>query len=119
MDPYTPISVLFLCTHNSARSILAEGYLNHAGRGRFVAHSAGSSPRPQGRPNPLALRTLQEAGIVTDGLRSKSWDEFRGPGAPATAHWGYEDPSAGASTRSSPCRPRRLRPTAWPRAHAA
>ncbi len=118
MDASTPISVLFLCTHNSARSILAEGYLNHAGRGRFVAHSAGSSPRPQGRPNPLALRTLQEAGIVTDGLRSKNWDEFRGPGAPpidlvitvcgaadqacpvfpgapATAHWGYEDPSAG------------------------
>lgn len=118
MDSLSPISVLFLCTHNSARSILAEGYLNHAGRGRFVAHSAGSSPRPQGRPNPLALRTLQEAGIDTTGLRSKSWDEFRGPGAPpidlvitvcgaadqacpvfpgapATAHWGYEDPSAG------------------------
>jgi arsenate reductase len=118
MDSPAPISVLFLCTHNSARSILAEGYLNHAGGGRFVAHSAGSSPRPEGRPNPLALRTLQEAGIATDGLRSKSWDEFRGPGAPpidlvitvcgaadqacpmfpgapATAHWGYEDPSAG------------------------
>jgi len=118
MDSQAPISVLFLCTHNSARSILAEGYLDHAGRGRFVAHSAGSSPRPQGRPNPLALRTLQEAGIDTTGLRSKSWDEFRGPdappidlvitvcgaadqacpvfpGAPATAHWGYEDPSAG------------------------
>ncbi len=118
MDSQAPISVLFLCTHNSARSILAEGYLNHAGRGRFVAHSAGSSPRPQGRPNPLALRTLQEAGIDTTGLRSKSWDEFRGPdappidlvitvcgaadqacpvfpSAPATAHWGYEDPSAG------------------------
>ena len=118
MDPATPISVLFLCTHNSARSILAEGYLNHAGRGRFVAQSAGSSPRPGGGPNPLALRTLQEAGIDTTGLRSKSWDEFRGPGAPridlvvtvcgaadqacpvfpgapATAHWGYEDPSAG------------------------
>ena len=118
MDSQAPISVLFLCTHNSARSILAEGYLDHAGRGRFVAHSAGSSPRPQGRPNPLALRTLQEAGIDTAGLRSKSWDEFRGPdappidlvitvcgtadqacpvfpGAPATAHWGYEDPSAG------------------------
>jgi protein-tyrosine-phosphatase len=118
MDSPAPISVLFLCTHNSARSILAEGYLNHAGGSRFVAHSAGSSPRPEGRPNPLALRTLQEAGIATDGLRSKSWDELRGPGAPridlvitvcgaadqacpvfpgapATAHWGYEDPSAG------------------------
>ncbi len=118
MDSPAPISVLFLCTHNSARSILAEGYLNHAGRVRFVAHSAGSSPRPAGQPNPLALRTLQEAGIATDGLRSKSWDEFRGPGAPpidlvitvcgaadqacpvfpgapAAAHWGYEDPSAG------------------------
>ena len=118
MDSQAPISVLFLCTHNSARSILAEGCLNHAGGGRFVAHSAGSSPRAGGRPNPLALRTLQEAGIDTLGLRSKSWDEFRGPGAPpidlvitvcgaadqacpvfpgapATAHWGYDDPSVG------------------------
>jgi arsenate reductase len=113
-----PISVLFLCTHNSARSVLAEAYLNHAGGGRFIAHSAGSDPRATGLPNPLALRTLQEAGIDTAGLRSKSWDEFRAagappidlvitvcgaadqrcplfPDAPATAHWGYDDPSAG------------------------
>ena len=118
MTPRTPISVLFLCTHNSARSILAEACLRQAGGPRFVAHSAGSSPRATGQPNPLALRTLQEAGIDTVGLRSKSWDEFRGPsaphidlvvtvcgaadqacpvfpGAPAVAHWGYEDPSAG------------------------
>ncbi len=114
-----PIHVLFLCTHNSARSILAEGLLNHLGQGRFKAHSAGSSPRPQQRPHPLAIETLQQAGIATEGLRSKSWDEFASPdaphmdlivtvcdsaagevcpvwpGHPATAHWGYADPSAG------------------------
>ena len=77
-----PLSVLFLCTHNSARSILAEALLNHLGRGRIVAHSAGSTPRAEGRPNPLALRTLEEAGIDTAGLRSKSWDEFIGGNAP-------------------------------------
>ena len=113
-----PASVLFLCTHNSARSILGEAYLNHIGGGRFIAYSAGSTPRSSGQPNPLALRTLQEYGIDTQGLRSKSWSEFRGndapridlvvtvcgaadqacpvfPGAPAKAHWGYDDPSAG------------------------
>ncbi len=117
MNTPTPLNVLFLCTHNSARSILAEATLNHIGGGRFKAWSAGSSPRENQRPNPLGLRVLQAAGIATDGLRSKSWDEFAGsgapqmdliitvcdnaagevcpiwPGHPATAHWGYADPS--------------------------
>jgi arsenate reductase (thioredoxin) len=118
-DTPTPLNVLFLCTHNSARSILAEALLNHMGQGRFKAFSAGSSPRDHQQPNPLGLRTLQAAGIPTDGLRSKSWDEFASPSAPqmdliitvcdnaagevcpfwpghpATAHWGYADPSEG------------------------
>jgi len=113
-----PIHVLFLCTHNSARSILAEAVLNHIGRGRFKAFSAGSSPRENQQPNPLGLKVLRAAGIPTEGLRSKSWDEFAlpdaprmdlvitvcdnaageqcpyWPGQPATAHWGYADPSA-------------------------
>ena len=113
------INVLFLCTHNSARSILAEALLNHIGQGRFKAYSAGSSPRDNQQPNPLGLRVLQDAGIAIAGLRSKSWDEFAQPlaprmdlvvtvcdnaagevcpywpGQPATAHWGYVDPSAG------------------------
>jgi len=114
----TPLNVLFLCTHNSARSILAEALLNAMGEGRFKAYSAGSSPRDNQQPNPLGLQVLQKAGISTEGLRSKSWDEFAAPGAPhmdliitvcdnaagevcpywpgqpATAHWGYADPSA-------------------------
>ena len=114
-----PLNVLFLCTHNSARSILAEAILNHIGQGRFKAYSAGSSPRENQQPNLLGLQVLQSAGISTDGLRSKSWDEFGAPdaphmdlvitvcdnaagetcpywpGQPATAHWGYADPSAG------------------------
>lgn len=77
-----PIHVLFLCTHNSARSILAEATLNHIGNGRFKAFSAGSSPRANQQPNPLGLKVLQAAGIRTEGLRSKSWDEFARPGAP-------------------------------------
>ncbi|MBK9574983.1 MAG: arsenate reductase ArsC [Rhodoferax sp.] len=113
------IQVLFLCTHNSARSILAEAILNHIGQGRFQAYSAGSSPREHQQPNPLGLQVLQAAGMSTAGLRSKSWDEFAQPdappmdlvitvcdnaagevcpywpGQPATAHWGYPDPSAG------------------------
>jgi protein-tyrosine-phosphatase len=113
-----PLNVLFLCTHNSARSILAEAILNHIGKGRFKAFSAGSSPRDNQQPNPLGLQVLKNAGISTDGLRSKSWDEFGKPdaphmdlvitvcdnaagevcpywpGQPATAHWGYADPSA-------------------------
>jgi protein-tyrosine-phosphatase len=114
-----PINILFLCTHNSARSILAEALLNHMGQGRFRAYSAGSSPRENQQPNALGLEVLRAAGIATEGLRSKSWDEFALPGAPvmdliitvcdnaageacpfwpghpATAHWGYADPSAG------------------------
>ncbi len=113
-----PVNVLFLCTHNSARSILAEAILNHIGQGRFKAFSAGSSPRENQQPNPMALKTLESVGISTDGLRSKTWDEFAmadaphmdlvitvcdnaagevcpfWPGQPATAHWGYADPSA-------------------------
>lgn len=117
MTSTRPLNVLFLCTHNSARSILAEATLNHIGNGRFKAFSAGSSPRENQQPNPHGLRVLQAAGFNTDGLRSKSWDEFAGidapamdliitvcdnaageacpiwPGHPATAHWGYADPS--------------------------
>ena len=112
-----PINVLFLCTHNSARSILAEAVLNRIGNGRFKAWSAGSSPRDNQQPNPFSLQALEKVGIPTDGLRSKSWDEFGQPdaphmdlvitvcdnaanetcpywpGQPATAHWGYPDPS--------------------------
>jgi arsenate reductase len=121
MNPQT-INVLFLCTHNSARSILAEATLNHIGKGRFKAFSAGSSPRDNQQPHPLALEILRSAGVSTEGLRSKSWDEFGKPdaphmdlvitvcdnaagevcpfwpGQPATAHWGYADPSEGDGT---------------------
>ena len=110
--------VLILCSHNSARSVLAEGMLRHlAARARadVQAHSAGSTP--SGRINPLALEVLASAGVSTGGLRSKSWDEFTGPaapplrvvitvcdsaaqeacpywaGAPVQVHWGYPDPS--------------------------
>ena len=112
-----PVNVLFLCTHNSARSILAEALLNHLGRGKFQAFSAGSSPRDNQQPNPLALEVLEKEGISTDGLHSKSWDVFAQPdapkmdfiitvcddaageqcpfwpGQPVTAHWGFPDPS--------------------------
>ena len=115
------LNVLFLCTHNSARSVLAEATLTHIGQGRFRGFSAGSSPRANQQPNPLALETLRRHGISTEGLASKSWDVFAAsettppphmdiiitvcdnaagevcpywPGQPATAHWGYADPSA-------------------------
>jgi len=118
----TPLNVLFLCTHNSARSVLAEALLNSMGAGRFKAFSAGSSPLANQQPHPLGLQVLQKAGISVDGLRSKSWDEFATPdapamdliitvcdnaagevcpiwpGHPATAHWGYADPSEGSAS---------------------
>lgn len=109
-------NVLFLCTGNSARSIMAESILNHLGAGRFTGFSAGSYPR--GTVHPMALRMLEESVLPTAGLRSKSWDEFALPGAPhidfiitvcddvagetcpiwpghpITAHWGVADPAA-------------------------
>ena len=78
----TPLNVLFLCTHNSARSILAEALLNDMGQGRFKAYSAGSSPRANQQPNPLGLQVLQRAGVSVEGLRSKSCDEFAVADAP-------------------------------------
>jgi arsenate reductase (thioredoxin) len=94
------LNILFLCTHNSARSILAEATLNHLGRGRFRAYSAGSSPRENQRPNPLAIDVLNEAGIPTEGLRSKSWDEFAATGAPPVRSAGPPPASTAPSAGS-------------------
>jgi arsenate reductase len=113
-------NVLFICTGNSARSILAEGILNKLGQGRFHGYSAGSHPR--GEVHPLALATLDRLSLPVSGYRSKSWDEFAAPGAPpldfiftvcdnaagescpvwpgqpVTAHWGVPDPAAVTGT---------------------
>jgi len=115
--------VLFLCTGNSARSIMAEVLMNQLGQGKFRTYSAGS--HPQGTVHPLAIETLQGMHLPVDGLRSKSWEEFAGPdappldflftvcddaaaeicpvwpGAPMTAHWGVADPAAFAGTEEA------------------
>lgn len=117
-----PFNVLFLCTGNSARSIIAEAILNREGRGNFVAHSAGSQPK--GQVHPYTLDLLRRMNFDIRGLRSKSWSEFSGPGVapldfvftvcdnaageacpfwpgqPMTAHWGVPDPAAAAGTEA-------------------
>lgn len=108
--------ILFLCTGNSCRSQMAEVIMKRLGKGRFEAFSAGS--KPAGYVHPLAIQTLEEAHLLTEGLRSKSWEEFEGqpfdfvitvcdrakescpvwPGQPITAHWGFEDPAEANGT---------------------
>ena len=116
MSDHPPINVLFLCTHNTARSILAEAILNHLGGSRFRAYSAGTQASADHQQHPLEHEALRSAGVSTEGLRSKNWDEFSGPeaphmdlvitvcddahgepcptwpGHPAIAHWAYPDP---------------------------
>jgi arsenate reductase (thioredoxin) len=116
MNEHRIYNVLFLCTGNSARSILGEALINHWGRGKFRGFSAGSHPK--GQVHPIALQLLTQMKLSTEGLRSKSWDEFAAPagphldfvftvcdnaagevcpywpGQPMTAHWGLEDPAA-------------------------
>jgi arsenate reductase (thioredoxin) len=117
-----PFNVLFLCTHNSARSVIAECVMNRLGAGKFKAYSAGS--QPSGKVHPFALELLQRLGYDTHGLRSKSWEEFAGPeapqldfvftvcddaaneicpvwpGQPMSAHWGLPDPSRAEGNES-------------------
>lgn len=122
MNLRRPFNVLFLCTGNSARSIIAEDLLRDLSKGNFRAFSAGSYPK--GQVHPLALRLLNEQGISTEGVRSKSWDEFANPdapvmsfvftvcdqvagvvcpiwpGQPVTSHWGIPDPAAAGGTET-------------------
>jgi arsenate reductase len=123
MEPY---NVLFLCTGNSARSVMAEALLNYRGHGRFRAFSAGS--KPKGVVHPLTIEVLVREKLSTEGVRSKSWNEFSGPGAPrlafvftvcgnaareqcpywpgqpVTAHWGVDDPAAVEGSREEKLR---------------